>query len=111
MIDVKFFKCVHCGNIVEMVQDSGVPLVCCGEKMKELTANMVDASTEKHVPVVNVEGNKVKVKVGEVTHPMTCLLYTSQAAHGDADVRTGEHRCVINAISHEGQLPLTGFLT
>lgn len=71
MIDVKFFKCVHCGNIVEMVQDSGVPLVCCGEKMKELTANMVDASTEKHVPVVNVEGNKVKVKVGEVTHPMT----------------------------------------
>ncbi len=67
---MKFYKCEHCGNIVEMVNASGVPVVCCGEPMKELVAGAVDAAVEKHVPVVEVEGNVVKVFVGEVEHPM-----------------------------------------
>ena len=67
---MKYFVCEHCGNIVEMVNDSGVPVVCCSEKMKELVPGSVDAAVEKHVPVVTEDGDKVKVFVGEVEHPM-----------------------------------------
>ena len=70
-MDIKFFKCEHCGNIVIKVVDAGVPVMCCGEKMVELVAGSVDAAVEKHVPVVEVEGANVRVKVGEVEHPMT----------------------------------------
>jgi superoxide reductase len=67
----KFFKCRHCGNVVEKVVDSGVPVVCCGEKMEELIPNTVDASGEKHIPVVTHIGeNTIKVEVGSVPHPM-----------------------------------------
>ena len=68
---VKLLKCMHCGNIVEFVNESGVPIVCCGENMKVLDPNTTDAAQEKHVPVVEVAGNKVTVKVGSVAHPMT----------------------------------------
>lgn len=68
---VKFYKCNHCGNIITKTVDKGVPVLCCGEPMAELTANTTDAATEKHVPVVKVDGHKVFVEVGEVTHPMT----------------------------------------
>ena len=67
---MKFYRCEHCGNIVEFVEASGVPVVCCGQPMTELVAGAVDAAVEKHVPVVTVEGNVVKVAVGEVEHPM-----------------------------------------
>lgn len=67
---MKFYICEHCGNIIEFVKDSGVPVMCCGQKMKEMVPGTVDAALEKHVPVVTVEGNKVKVEVGEVEHPM-----------------------------------------
>ena len=70
MDDVRFFICKHCGNIITMVHDAGVPVVCCGEKMTELVPGSTDAATEKHVPVVEVNGNEVKVKVGSVAHPM-----------------------------------------
>ena len=66
----KFLICKHCGNIVGMVNDAKVPMMCCGEKMTELVPNTVDAAQEKHVPVVTVEGNLVTVKIGEVAHPM-----------------------------------------
>ena len=69
-MDVKFYKCMHCGNIAVKVFDAGVPLVCCGEKMVELVADSQDAALEKHVPAVEVEGNKVIVNVGSVDHPM-----------------------------------------
>ena len=67
---VKLFRCRHCGQIIFKVNDTKVPVVCCGEKMAELVANTTDAATEKHVPVVEVNGNVVTVKVGSVTHPM-----------------------------------------
>jgi len=66
----KFLKCEHCGNIVAVVKEVGAPIMCCGEKMKEIIPGTVDASKEKHVPVYRVEGNKVYVSVGEVEHPM-----------------------------------------
>ena len=68
---MKFYVCKHCGNIITYVEHSGVPVICCGEKMQEIVAGSVDAAVEKHVPVVEVEGNKVTVKIGSVTHPMT----------------------------------------
>lgn len=70
MSERKFFICKHCGNIVGMVYDSGVNVVCCGEAMAELVPNTVDAAQEKHVPVVTVDGNLVHVAVGSVEHPM-----------------------------------------
>lgn len=68
---VKFYKCRHCGNVIEKVVDSKVPVVCCGEKMEELIPNTVDASNEKHVPVVtSLDECRIKVEVGSVAHPM-----------------------------------------
>ncbi len=68
----KFYKCRHCGNVIQKVVDSKVPVVCCGEKMEELIPNTVDASGEKHLPVVTkLDGNRLKIEVGSVAHPMT----------------------------------------
>ncbi len=67
---MKFYVCAHCGNIITFVKDSGVPVVCCGEKMQEIIPGTVDAAVEKHLPVVSVEGSKVTVQVGSVEHPM-----------------------------------------
>ena len=66
----KFLKCEHCGNMVGVVKESGVPLMCCGEKMEEIKPGIVEASKEKHIPVYNIEVNKVIVKIGEIEHPM-----------------------------------------
>lgn len=71
MNKTRFFICEHCKNIVSIVQNSGVPIKCCGQNMTELIPGTVDAAVEKHVPVVTKEGNLIKAKVGEVTHPMT----------------------------------------
>lgn len=70
-MDVKFYHCEHCGYVAVKPFDSGAGLVCCGEPMKELVANTVDAAVEKHVPVVTVDGAAVQVEVGSVPHPMT----------------------------------------
>ena len=71
MKETKFYICEHCGNIEGIIHDSGAPLVCCGQKMTKLEAGTVEASHEKHIPVVKVENNTVKVTVGAVAHPMT----------------------------------------
>ena len=67
----KFYVCRHCGNLIGMIHDAGVPIICCGEKMEELVPNTVEASGEKHVPQVTVADGIVKVDVGSVAHPMT----------------------------------------
>lgn len=71
MTENRFYICEHCGNIVGMINDAGVPLMCCGQKMTKLEAGTVEASKEKHIPVVTLEGNTVKVDIGSVAHPMT----------------------------------------
>jgi len=71
MIEKKaIYKCSICGNIIESLWDGAPDLICCGKTMAKLTANTVDASKEKHVPVVERSGNQVTVKVGSVAHPM-----------------------------------------
>lgn len=67
----KFFICKHCGNIVALIRDKGVPIFCCGEKMPELIPGTTEASGEKHIPEYTVDGQTVHVTVGAVRHPMT----------------------------------------
>ena len=64
------YKCEICGNMVEVVHASGGILVCCGQPMKLQVENTVDASKEKHVPVIKKVDGGVLVKVGEIEHPM-----------------------------------------
>ena len=74
-MEQKFFVCETCGNIIAMVKPSGVPVMCCGKKMKEIVPNTTDAAQEKHVPVWTKEGNLVKVQVGSTAHPMIAAHY------------------------------------
>ncbi len=71
----RFLRCNVCGNIVAIVEDSGVPVVCCGQNMTELKAGSTDGATEKHVPVFEIRDNKVHVTVGSAEHPMTADHY------------------------------------
>ena len=100
---MKYYVCEHCGNIVEFVKESGVPVVCCGEPMKELVPGVVDAAVEKHVPVVTVEGNVVKVEVGEVEHPMLPEHYIGWVA---IETNNGSHRKSLNP----GEKPVAEFV-
>ncbi len=75
MSQEKFYICRHCGNLIGMINDSGVPVVCCGEKMQALVPNTEDAAQEKHVPSVTVDGDVVKVNIGSAPHPMLDAHY------------------------------------
>ena len=67
----RFFRCRHCGNVIQKLVDSKVPVVCCGEQMQELIPGTTDASKEKHVPVVTrLDGCKIKIEIGSEPHPM-----------------------------------------
>ena len=67
---LEVYKCEVCGNMVEMVHEGIGELVCCGQPMKLMTENTVDAAREKHIPVVEKVDGGFKVKVGSVSHPM-----------------------------------------
>jgi len=88
----KFYICENCGNMVGLIQDEGIPLVCCGELMTELVPNTVEASAEKHLPVVSVSGGRVDVKVGSAPHPMEDAHHITfvylETEHG------GQRKCV-----------------
>ena len=66
-----YLKCEICGNLLGFISDSGVAPECCGQPMEVLEPNTVDAAHEKHLPVITREGDKVRVTVGSVAHPMT----------------------------------------
>ena len=67
---MQIFKCTKCGNMITYLNKDACDVKCCGETMVEVLPNTTDAAGEKHVPVVEVDGGKVFVKVGEVAHPM-----------------------------------------
>jgi superoxide reductase len=67
---LQIYKCELCGNIVEVLHEGKGALVCCGQEMKLLVENTVDASREKHVPVIEKTPGGVKVRVGSAPHPM-----------------------------------------
>ena len=92
----KFYRCDHCGILVGVVEQGGGTMSCCGQPMRALEANTTDAATEKHVPVVEINGNIVTVTVGSVTHPMMeehhiawIALETNQGMHRKELVHTG----------------------
>ena len=69
-MEMEFYRCSRCGQIIALVKKTGVPVICCGEKMQKIEPGTTDASVEKHVPVVNKEGNTVTVSIGSAPHPM-----------------------------------------
>lgn len=88
-MEQKFFICEHCGNVITMVRDCGVPVFCCGQKMQEVIPGATEGAGEKHIPVYEKNGNDVTVTVGAVEHPMTpehyiewiCLQTTRGSQH------------------------------
>ncbi|MBP2034123.1 superoxide reductase [Clostridium algifaecis] len=66
----EIYKCDLCGNIVEVVHSSGGQLVCCGQPMTLQTENTVEASKEKHIPVIEKLKDEILIKVGSTEHPM-----------------------------------------
>jgi superoxide reductase len=67
---MRFYICRHCGNLIGLIENTGVPVVCCGDKMSELLPNTVEAAVEKHLPVVTAAGDNITVAVGSAAHPM-----------------------------------------
>ena len=67
---MELFICKHCGNIITFLENSNVPVICCGEKMHKVEPNTVDAAVEKHLPVIEVKDLLATVSVGSVEHPM-----------------------------------------
>ena len=92
MCENRFYICEHCGNILGVIHDAGVPLMCCGQKMKKLEPGTVEASVEKHLPVVEIENNVVKVSIGSVAHPMT-EEHSIQWVYLQTD-RGGQRKCL-----------------
>ena len=97
-----FFVCKQCGNMVGVIVDKGMPLVCCGKRMTKLEPNSVEASGEKHLPVVTVSGDSIVVQVGSMPHPMEndhhiSFVYVQSQ-------RGGQRKCL-----KAGEEPKTGF--
>ncbi len=99
----KFLKCKRCGKIVEVINDGAPETVCCGEPMVELKANTTDAATEKHVPVIEIVGDKVSVSVGSVVHPMEAAHYIQWIA---IETNRGVYRKNLNP----GEEPKASFI-
>ena len=70
-MELKFYICKNCGNIIAVVKASGAPVSCCRQKMTEIVPGTTDAAVEKHVPVVTrLDGCKIKIEIGSEPHPM-----------------------------------------
>ncbi len=67
---MELYICKHCGNIITFLENSNVPVTCCGEKMQKVNPNTVDAAVEKHLPVIEVSDLLATVSVGSTIHPM-----------------------------------------
>lgn len=67
---MRFYKCPVCGKIVTMIEEKPIPTMCCGKPMEEIVPGTVEASEEKHIPVVEINQKNITVKIGEVEHPM-----------------------------------------
>lgn len=68
--DIKFYTCLECGNIVEIIEKNSDNLTCCGKQLQKMSVNSIDASLEKHVPVYEKVEDEIVVRVGEIEHPM-----------------------------------------
>lgn len=103
---LQVYKCDKCGAIVEVLAGGTGTLVCCQEPMTQQVENTVDAATEKHVPVIVKTETGVKVKVGEVAHPMEEDHYIT-TIELIADGRAC-HRFLKPGDAPEAEFPVTG---
>ena len=101
-MEMKFYKCAHCGQMIAIVKETGVPVICCGEPMQEMVAGTTDAAVEKHVPVITKNGNIIEVKVGSVEHPMAPEHYIEWIA---LRTKQGNQRKILKP----GDAPLATF--
>jgi len=69
-MEIKYYRCETCGQMIAVVKKTAAPVVCCGKPMKEIIPCSTEAATEKHIPVYEVNGSTVSVSVGSVAHPM-----------------------------------------
>ena len=103
----KFYICEKCGNIVEIINDSGVNPHCCGQKMSVLEAGVVEASREKHIPEVELSEGRVKVSVGSIEHPMAeehsiLWIYLQTNKGGQRkNLKVGDHPVAVFALDDE----------
>ena len=111
---MKLVRCEKCGKIAGILQDSACPTKCCGEPMKEIVPGSTDAAKEKHVPVIEKNGNLVKVCVGSVAHPMMeehhiewIILETSQGFQ-KKDLAAGDAPEAVFALT-EGETPKAAY--
>lgn len=103
-MSVLFKRCRHCGNLVEVIKNNaGVPVSCCGLTMPDLVPNTVEASGEKHKPMVAVGSGRVSVNVGSVNHPMLPEHYIEWIA---LETDRGLHRRNLKP----GEAPAASFL-
>ena len=91
-MEMKFYRCKKCGQMVAIVEKKACPIMCCGEPMEEIIPGTTDAAVEKHVPVYEVRDNKVYVTVGEVEHPMLAEHYIEWVA---IQTKNGNQRKVL----------------
>ena len=102
----KFFKCRYCGNVIEKHHAGSGEIECCGLGMDELIPNTVDASGEKHVPVVTkLDDCSIKVEVGSVPHPMLpehhiAFIYV-ETEHGGIRVNLSDKPEAVIALGDE----------
>ena len=103
----KFFICRHCGNMAGMVDNKGVPMICCGEKMAELVPNSTEASAEKHLPAATASGDGLSVQIGSAAHPMEeghhiAFVYVETARGGQRKVlKSGEAPALTFALADD----------
>ena len=104
MCESRFYFCEKCGNLAGMIHSTGVPMYCCGEKMIHLDPLTSDQGAEKHLPSVKKDGDRLKVDIGEIPHPMEKDHYISWV-YLQTD-RGGHRKCIAT-----GDKPTVTFIT
>ena len=92
----QIYKCNVCGNVVEVLDNGVGELVCCNQPMEELIAQTEGEGAAEHVPVVEIDGSAVSVKVEE-EHSIRYI-----------ELIVGEERLIENL--EPGELPEATFI-
>ena len=98
-MEVKFYRCATCGQIIEMIKKKPCPVMCCGKPMEEIVPGTTDASVEKHVPVWEEKDGLVTVTVGSVEHPMLeahyiqFIVLETKQGYQKKDLKPGDKPC------------------
>lgn len=98
----KYYYCTVCGNVIELVHDTGNIPMCCMREMEEMEPGTTDGNKEFHVPVYKVHKNKIEVFIGHEPHPMEKNHYIEWI---EIETNKGSHRKYL----HPGDEPIARF--